>query len=898
MAQQNSTPSVSDREFSFSEVEVYKSETIGAGAYGAVCKARCNKLQCAAKLLYNALLDVKEHTSNDSDGARSYRTPLSRFKQECQFLSRVNHPNVVQYLGTYSDPDTHVMVLLMELMDESLTHLLDTTATPLPLHLQANIGHDVILAITYLHSNGIIHRDLSSNNVLLTVSRRAKVSDFGMSTLMGSTGVPNTLTLCPGNVSYMPPEALDEPPLYTKSLDVFSFGVLLIQINSRIFPCPSNRFTDVIVISPTSHEPVEAKVSIPEVKRRIKHIQMMVSNNPLLPIVLDCLKDTGNERPTANYLCERFEAVKETVEYKKSSKVVVEPTAECGKINEKVNKDNYDSHIYELDDELPKRNHFQAEKIKQLEDANEQLRERMEEMELELSSNYQLLSIRARELQKVTKALNMKEKQSLRSPNGSSGIEETEMLRKSCHGMEIEMRRLRNVVDDLTRETARYHEQISLQDSTIEDLQSIVNDREDYISSTKAHLLAEIEDNQKLRAEIEGKEKLQEELGKRSFLVKNDSIEHESRDGWINPSRPTKVHEVERELKLKEKSIKDLKKFISIKDAHITSLQQQLQLMESKLKSKSGSLKPPVKPRSNLTIQVDWKMGTTAPCFIQTGSTAANRTSVYCRPANSSEIYEYALQVNKWRQVEKCPSNACTLVTIDDVLTAVGGMSTRRLLSLVQTGSDGNSEQWDEMHPPMSVERFNATAAYSNNKLIVAGGFGRGWSSIADVEVLDVSSQVWSTAKPLPYPIYSASAAVCNNRAYIVGGYFEKARGHFSVLSCPVEDLVEGGQSKDDAEALPLSPWKKIADLPVCRSTCMTFRGKLAAVGGRRADGFHSSALYIYNTNSNKWTSVTDIMCARSECHAAVVNDTTFVIAGGYTEDGLTDDVEIGDIVT
>ena len=109
---------------------------------------------------------------------------MERFEQECQFLSGVRHPNIVQYLGVSRDPESGLPVLLMELMDSSLTRFLEQSEEPLHFHIQLNLCHDIALALTYLHSNGIIHRDLSSNNVLLIGSgNRAKVTDFGMSKL-------------------------------------------------------------------------------------------------------------------------------------------------------------------------------------------------------------------------------------------------------------------------------------------------------------------------------------------------------------------------------------------------------------------------------------------------------------------------------------------------------------------------------------------------------------------------------------------------------------------------------------------------------------------------------------------------------------------------------------------
>ena len=126
----------------------------------------------------------------------------------------------------------------MELMDESLTHFLKRSQQPLAYHIEVDLCHDIAQALAYIHSKEIIHRDLSSNNMILLIAGRAKITDFGMSKLLNANRRMTPLTMCPGNSVYMPPEALREPPVYSKKIDCFSFGVLQIQIMTRQFPDP------------------------------------------------------------------------------------------------------------------------------------------------------------------------------------------------------------------------------------------------------------------------------------------------------------------------------------------------------------------------------------------------------------------------------------------------------------------------------------------------------------------------------------------------------------------------------------------------------------------------------------------------------------------------------------
>ena len=313
--------------FGYQIVRIIKTSSLGVGSYGVVYRALCDELPCAAKIIHPTLFETND------PGTRKI---MERFEQECQFLSGVRHPHIVQYLGVSRDTESGLPVLLMELMDISLTRFLEQSEEPLPFHIQVDICHGIALALAYLHSNGITHRDLSSNNVLLIgPGNRAKVTDFGMSKLADANPHMTPMTTCPGTLAYMPPEALKDPPVYSQKLDCFSFGVLGVQTIIRQFPDPSVRFRTIDITDPRIPSGT-VDVPVPEVERRRFHIDLVDPAHPLLPVALDCLKDRDRERPSAQELCNRLAALKDTPQYGESVQQGQRATTdgECVRIRE------------------------------------------------------------------------------------------------------------------------------------------------------------------------------------------------------------------------------------------------------------------------------------------------------------------------------------------------------------------------------------------------------------------------------------------------------------------------------------------------------------------------------------------------------------------------------------
>ena len=300
-------------------VQLFKDETLGVGSYGKVCRATYCNCPCAAKLFHETLFDPI--AIQEVQPGRKYRLPIKRFEQECEFLSTMRHPNVIQYLGTCRDADTGLLVLLMELMDDSLTHFLETSARPIPYHIQVNFCRDISLALSFLHAKNIVHRDLSGNNVLLINNVRAKVTDFGMAKLSDQNQQASRLshTKCPGADVYMPPEAVRDKPAYSEKIDCFSFGVIIVQTLTRQFPKPGDQHEEIRINDPGISKGRTLMACVPEVERRHNHISKVDPNHPLLLIALDCLKDVDVERPSSQQLCERLTALKETAKYTESA---------------------------------------------------------------------------------------------------------------------------------------------------------------------------------------------------------------------------------------------------------------------------------------------------------------------------------------------------------------------------------------------------------------------------------------------------------------------------------------------------------------------------------------------------------------------------------------------------
>ena len=212
---------------SLGEVQVREDRVLGRGAWGVVCEGYFRGQRVAVKCVHPDILLPHTH---------------ERIRREITTMAQVRHPNLVLFVAAVLD-DRAGPKIVTELLDCSLRSAYEEDRLG---NNKPRILRDVASAMNYLHCQRepIVHRDLSSANVLMEAMAgkvwRAKVSDFGSANL-----VRQATTLGEGAIVYTPPECFPRPPgeprpAQTPKIDVYSYGVLLIEVMLGEFPDSDN----------------------------------------------------------------------------------------------------------------------------------------------------------------------------------------------------------------------------------------------------------------------------------------------------------------------------------------------------------------------------------------------------------------------------------------------------------------------------------------------------------------------------------------------------------------------------------------------------------------------------------------------------------------------------------
>ena len=184
----------------------------------------------------------------------------------------------------------------MEFIPTNLTTCIEQYSNlDLPKEITYSILYDVALGLCYLHSQNppIIHRDLSSNNILLIPNMTAKISDLGVAKILNLTPLQmSRLTQTPGTPAYMPPEVMVANPRYDTSVEEFSYGILMIHIPSHKWPEPQ--------IGQVRTESGRGMIPVSEAERRMEFLLAVGNDHPLMDLILKCIHNHPKSRAHAS----------------------------------------------------------------------------------------------------------------------------------------------------------------------------------------------------------------------------------------------------------------------------------------------------------------------------------------------------------------------------------------------------------------------------------------------------------------------------------------------------------------------------------------------------------------------------------------------------------------------
>ncbi|XP_027091331.2 serine/threonine-protein kinase-like protein CCR4 [Coffea arabica] len=283
---------------------------IGTGSFGSVYMGTLDDgLEVAIKRAEISSCSSYHHAGGTK---RSQEDKDYAFLHELEFLSRLNHRNLVRLLG-YSE-DCNERVLVYEYLDNGtlFDHIHKLENSPLmSWAARIKVALDAARGIQYLHEYAvppIIHRDIKSSNILLDATWTAKVSDFGLS-LMGPPDDVSYLSMsAAGTVGYMDPEYYRLQQLTTKS-DVYSFGVVLLELLSGCKAIHKNKnevprnvvdFVVPYIVQDEIHRVLDQRMP-PPTPFEIEAVAYVGY------LAADCVRLEGRDRPTMTEIVNSLE---------------------------------------------------------------------------------------------------------------------------------------------------------------------------------------------------------------------------------------------------------------------------------------------------------------------------------------------------------------------------------------------------------------------------------------------------------------------------------------------------------------------------------------------------------------------------------------------------------------
>jgi serine/threonine-protein kinase len=204
-------------------------ELVGSGGMSSVYRARDRVLDRPV-----ALKVLHEHFVGDDDH-------VERFRREARAVASLSHPNIVTVIDR-GEHDGSQFIVFEYVDGGNLKRVIDR-AGPAPVDRALELTIQVARGLAYAHEQGLVHRDVKPQNVLLNGSGRAKVTDFGIARSLDVRGMTQTGTVL-GTSEYISPEQAQGRDVGEQT-DVYSLGVVVYELLTGQLPFTGENFVAV-----------------------------------------------------------------------------------------------------------------------------------------------------------------------------------------------------------------------------------------------------------------------------------------------------------------------------------------------------------------------------------------------------------------------------------------------------------------------------------------------------------------------------------------------------------------------------------------------------------------------------------------------------------------------------
>ncbi|MDP2437757.1 MAG: protein kinase [archaeon] len=205
---------------------------LGAGASGNVSQVRHvhTGAQAAMKVVS---IPVEAEGCSREDPKLQNKT----IQREAEIMKRLDHPNIVQLQECFESEGKWHLVMELVTGGELLDRLVSSPDSRIPEPQARSWFRQIVSAVHYCHANGVVHRDLKLENILIDAAGQARITDFGLANFFASSDA-FLKTLC-GSARYAPPEILAGGMYRGPPLDVWALGIILFVMLAGEFPWKS-----------------------------------------------------------------------------------------------------------------------------------------------------------------------------------------------------------------------------------------------------------------------------------------------------------------------------------------------------------------------------------------------------------------------------------------------------------------------------------------------------------------------------------------------------------------------------------------------------------------------------------------------------------------------------------